>query len=159
LTQFGQPLGTPAYMSPEQVAGAVAAMGPGCDIYALGVILYQLLTGRLPFEGPVAEVLAQIVTQAPEPPSKHRPSLDRRVAPIGVTGWGKPAPAAYPPRAARGAGLGASWGGGPLPVPLPLGLPVAIPAAGDGVHPRLGWPARLALWLLLGGGLAATGVA
>jgi serine/threonine protein kinase len=82
LTQSGQPLGTPAYMSPEQVAGAVRAMGPGCDIYALGVILYQLLTGRLPFEGPMAEVLGQIVTRQPEPPSKHRPDLDPRLEAI-----------------------------------------------------------------------------
>src|SRR5260370_11944312 len=42
LTHNGQPLGTPAYMSPEQVAAAIQVMGPGCDIYALGGILYQL---------------------------------------------------------------------------------------------------------------------
>jgi hypothetical protein len=82
LTQLGQPLGTPAYMSPEQVTGAVHRMGPGCDIYALGVILYQLLTGRLPFDGAVAEVLGQIVSQPPVPPSHHRPGLDPRLEAI-----------------------------------------------------------------------------
>jgi hypothetical protein len=76
LTRTGQPVGTPAYMSPEQVAGAVEVMGPGCDIFSLGVILYQLLTGRLPFEGSIAEVLGQIVSRRPEPPTRHRPDLD-----------------------------------------------------------------------------------
>jgi serine/threonine protein kinase len=82
LTQCGQPLGTPAYMAPEQATGAVEAVGPGCDVYALGVILYQMLTGRLPFEGSVTEVLGQIVSRPPEPPSNFQPGLDRRLESI-----------------------------------------------------------------------------
>lgn len=68
LTQSGI-LGTPAYMSPEQVEGRSDQIGPATDIYALGVLLYRMLTGRLPFQGSVAAVFAQIVTQAAEPPT------------------------------------------------------------------------------------------
>jgi serine/threonine protein kinase len=76
LTQRGVPLGTPAYMPPEQVKGDLAAMGPGCDIYSLGVILYELLTGRLPYEGDPMTILARIVTEEPPPPSIHRAEID-----------------------------------------------------------------------------------
>ena len=60
LTQMGMMLGTPSYMAAEQVAGNLDAIGPATDIYSLGVILYEMLTGRLPFEGPVTAVLGQI---------------------------------------------------------------------------------------------------
>jgi formylglycine-generating enzyme required for sulfatase activity/serine/threonine protein kinase len=76
LTQSGVILGTPAYMPPEQINGDLKAQGPRCDVYSLGVILYQLLTGRLPFEGPVMAVLGQVLTQEPLPPSLVRADVD-----------------------------------------------------------------------------------
>ena len=51
LTKTGQVMGTLGYMAPEQIRGDPKEIGPACDIYALGVILYELLTGELPFRG------------------------------------------------------------------------------------------------------------
>jgi tetratricopeptide (TPR) repeat protein/tRNA A-37 threonylcarbamoyl transferase component Bud32 len=71
LTVRGVPLGTPAYMAPEQVKGDVEAMGPACDIFGLGVILYELLAGRLPFEGSSLMIMTKVLTEDAPPPSVH----------------------------------------------------------------------------------------
>jgi serine/threonine-protein kinase len=68
--------GTPAYMPPEQARGDSAAVGPRSDVYALGVMFFELLTGKLPFTGgSVAEVITRVLTAPPPPPSTLRPDV------------------------------------------------------------------------------------
>lgn len=66
ITQQGMILGSPAYMAPEQVEGKIDQIGPATDVHALGVILYEMLSGRKPFDGTVASVLAQIQSKQPD---------------------------------------------------------------------------------------------
>jgi serine/threonine-protein kinase len=78
LTPSGAVMGTPQYMAPEQAAGKTKEVGPLTDVYALGVILYELATGRPPFAGvSLPELLQQIQTQAPERPRKLIAGVDR----------------------------------------------------------------------------------
>jgi hypothetical protein len=77
LTQAGLVIGTWQYMTPEQLCGEPDALGPGCDIYALGVIMYELLTGRLPYDAP-----GQVVRGNAAPPSSIRADLDPRLEAI-----------------------------------------------------------------------------
>ena len=78
LTQSGARIGTPSYMAPEQFIGNAATIGPAADIYALGVLLYEILTGRPPFRGETAsETERQAIHDEPVSPSRLNPKVPR----------------------------------------------------------------------------------
>ena len=76
LTATGAVLGSPSYMAPEQAAGHQAQVGPASDVYALGAILYFLLTGRAPFVGATPlKTMLKVVEDDPPPPRKVRANV------------------------------------------------------------------------------------
>jgi serine/threonine protein kinase len=78
LTESGFVVGTPSYMAPEQARGQVRAIGPAADVYALGAILYECLTGRPPFRGPTPlETLQLVVHEEPVPVRQLQPRCPR----------------------------------------------------------------------------------
>ena len=77
LTASGAIMGTPAYMAPEQARGQIREIGPRTDVYALGAILYELLTGRAPFKGATSiELLQQVADVAPQRPRSFTSNVD-----------------------------------------------------------------------------------
>jgi eukaryotic-like serine/threonine-protein kinase len=95
-TESGTILGSPSYMAPEQVIGQKAQIGPSVDVYALGAILYQMLTGRPPFlAASMYETLTQVRTVDCVPPRRLRPSLPPDLETICLKCLAKPASQRY----------------------------------------------------------------
>jgi hypothetical protein len=82
ISQSGAIMGTASYMAPEQAAGKVRDTGPAADVYGLGVLLYECLTGHPPFGGPQHVVLASVLNDDPLPPSRQGTKVPRDLATI-----------------------------------------------------------------------------
>lgn len=97
LTGTGQILGTPGFMSPEQASGQNASIEPATDIYAIGAILYNLLTGRAPFQGSSAvETLKLVLEQEPVSPRLLNPAVNQDLQTICLKCLEKDAGRRYP---------------------------------------------------------------
>jgi WD40 repeat protein len=82
-TREGDVLGTPCYMSPEQASGKLEQIGPESDVYRLGVILYEMLTGRVPLQGPTGlDTLLLVRTEEPVSPRRLQPRVPRELETI-----------------------------------------------------------------------------
>jgi formylglycine-generating enzyme required for sulfatase activity len=153
LTKVGGVLGTPAYMAPEQARGDLEQVGPQSDLYSAGMVLYEMLTGRVPFEGPVPAVVYNVIHTPPPPPSQFRPGLDPRLEAICLKALAK-----RPEERFAGGGDMAvalqAWLQGQEPLPR---QPRAIPLP----RPQAAIPTTREAWPTVGtqGNAAATSIA
>jgi serine/threonine protein kinase/formylglycine-generating enzyme required for sulfatase activity len=131
LTRTGYVLGTPEYMAPEQLQGDRKGLTPQCDVYSLGVILYELLTGRVPFTGAPVEVLAKVLTKKAPRPSAFRKDIDKALESICLRAIAKKPAERYATMAELAAALADYLGRKPAsqPPPLPQGRDASSPAA------------------------------
>jgi WD40 repeat protein/tRNA A-37 threonylcarbamoyl transferase component Bud32 len=149
-TQSGAILGTPSYMAPEQAAGKTHQVGPVADVYALGSMLYELLTGRPPFraETPV-ETLMQVVGEEPLPPHRLQPKVPRDIETICLKCLQKKPEQRYKSAEELAEDLDRFLAGSPIKA-RPQGIVERVLKAARR-HPAV--PAVSAVALLLGGGV------
>ena len=139
LTQAGTMIGTPMYMSPEQILG-MAGVDGRADIFSCGVMLYQFLTGEKPFTGSVTIVMQKVLNEEPPPPSQLNPALSPAWDPVVRKAMAKKPADRYQSAAALAdaiRGAAATKGGDESTVVLPIQRPSAgatlnVPAAGLG---------------------------
>ncbi len=150
LTRSQAVLGTPAYMAPEQAGGKAKFVGPQADVYALGVILYECLTGRPPFvELDPWALIRQVLDDAPEPLRNFAPSVPRDLELICLKCLEKEPHHRYPTAAALADDLKRFLNDEPVSV-RPLGMPTRVVRWAK-KHPALAALSVLGALLLVGG--------
>jgi tetratricopeptide (TPR) repeat protein len=151
-TRSGDVVGTPSYMAPEQVGAKARQVGPAADVYALGAILYECLTGRPPFKAASAlETMLQVAGDDPVPPRQLQPRTPRDVETICLKCLQKDAGKRYPSAQALAEDLRRFQAGEPIAA-RPTG---ALGRAAKWMRRRPAAAALLAALLLLAGGVAA----
>jgi hypothetical protein len=152
-TAGGTVLGTPGYMAPEQAAGRPEDVGPATDVYALGAILYELLTGQVPFRGrSLLETLEQVRTQPPRSPRELRPDVPPALEAVCLRCLAKSPADRYPTAQALAEDLG-RFLSGEKPA-APAAPPAPARTNTDAARPRAVLAAAL-VGLLLAGAAAS----
>jgi serine/threonine protein kinase len=130
MTQDGQVLGTPAYMSPEQARGESHRVDVRTDIYSAGVVLYELLTGERPFRGNRRMLILQVMDDEPRPPRQLNDKIPRDLETICLKAMAKSPARRYPTAQELAQDLNR----------FSLGEPIRA-------RP-IGWPERMKRWFL-----------
>ncbi len=110
FTRAGEAVGTVTYMAPERLGGDVTAPGPASDQYAMGVVLYEMLTGAPPFTGAPEDIMRAQLETRPDPPTKRNPHLPREADDIVLRMLMKRPRDRYPSASAAAADLQAAAG-------------------------------------------------